>query len=54
VDPLTMDGVSDPIGRPTALCVAVVLGGTRLIDNVVLSPAGEGTHFISHMEGQDS
>jgi pantoate--beta-alanine ligase len=54
VDPLTLDTLAGPISRPAALCVAVVLGGTRLIDNVLLSPGGEGTQFISHMESKDS
>jgi pantoate--beta-alanine ligase len=52
VDPLTMDTLSGPITRPAALCVAVVLGGTRLIDNVLLSPSGEAAQFISHMDPQ--
>jgi pantoate--beta-alanine ligase len=50
VDPLTLDTLTGAIGRPAALCVAVVLGGTRLIDNVLLSPGGEATQFISHLE----
>jgi pantoate--beta-alanine ligase len=52
VDPLTMDALSGPINRPAALCVAVVLDGTRLIDNVLLSPSGEATQFISHLESE--
>jgi pantoate--beta-alanine ligase len=54
VDPLTMDILAGPLTRPTALCVAVLLGGTRLIDNVILSPGFEGAHFISHMENTES
>ena len=50
VDPLTLDSLEGPITRPSALCVAVVLGGTRLIDNVLLAPNGESTQFISHLE----
>jgi pantoate--beta-alanine ligase len=50
VDPLTMDLLAGPITRPAALCVAVVLGGTRLIDNVLLSPTGEAAQFISHLD----
>lgn len=49
VDPVTLDALDGPISRPAALCVAVLLGGTRLIDNVLLSPAGEGSQFISHI-----
>ncbi|MDR3669314.1 MAG: pantoate--beta-alanine ligase [Holophaga sp.] len=54
VDPLTMDSLAGSISRPAALCVAVVLEGTRLIDNVLLSPGGEATQFISHLESKDS
>jgi pantoate--beta-alanine ligase len=54
VDPVTMDILAGTITRPAALCVAVVLGGTRLIDNVLLSPSGVVTQFISHLESKDS
>jgi pantoate--beta-alanine ligase len=54
VDPLTLDTLAGPITRPAALCVAVVLDGTRLIDNVLLSPSGEVTQFISHLETKES
>jgi pantoate--beta-alanine ligase len=50
VDPLTLDALEGPITRPSALCIAVRIGGTRLIDNVLLSPNGEATQFISHLE----
>jgi len=53
VDPLTMDILSGAVGRPAALCVAVVLDGTRLIDNVLLSPTGEAAQFISHLESRE-
>jgi hypothetical protein len=49
-----MDILAGTITRPAALCVAVVLGGTRLIDNVLLSPSGVVTQFISHLESKDS
>ena len=49
VDPLTMDALAGAITRPAALCVAVLLDGTRLIDNVLLSPSGEAAQFISHL-----
>jgi pantoate--beta-alanine ligase len=52
VDPVTLDALEGPITRPSALCIAVRIGGTRLIDNVLLSPGGEGTQFISHLEPQ--
>jgi pantoate--beta-alanine ligase len=54
VDPLTMDSLAGAVSRPAALCVAVVLDGTRLIDNVLLSPGGAATQFISHLESKDS
>jgi pantoate--beta-alanine ligase len=50
VDPMTMDALEGPITRPAALCVAVLVGGTRLIDNVLLSPSGEAAQFISHLD----
>jgi pantoate--beta-alanine ligase len=49
VDPLTMDSIAGTITRPTALVVAVKVGGTRLIDNVLLAPNGEDTQFVSHL-----
>ena len=49
VDPLTLDPLVGAITRPAALCVAVVVDGTRLIDNVLLSPGGEVAQFISHL-----
>jgi len=50
VDPSTLDPMLGEIQRPAALCVAVVLGGTRLIDNIILTPGGEAAQFISHLE----
>jgi pantoate--beta-alanine ligase len=52
VDPLTMDTLDGPITRPSALCVAVLLGPTRLIDNVLLAPNGADAQFISHMDSE--
>ena len=49
VDPLTLDPLVGPITRPAALCVAAVVAGTRLIDNVFLAPGGETAQFISHL-----
>jgi pantoate--beta-alanine ligase len=51
VDPMTLDPMAGSISRPAALCTAVVIGGTRLIDNVLLSPTGEDAQFISHLDG---
>ena len=50
VDPLTLDALVHGINRPAALCVAAVVDGTRLIDNVLLSPTGDAARFISHLE----
>jgi pantoate--beta-alanine ligase len=50
VDPTTMDPIQGAITRPAALCVAVRAGQTRLIDNVILAPAGTAALFISHQE----
>ncbi len=50
VDPLTLDAMIHGINRPAALCVAAVVDGTRLIDNVLLSPTGDGSRFISHLD----
>ncbi len=50
VDPSGLDPIEGMILRPAALCAAVVVGNTRLIDNVLLTPSGEPTQFISHLE----
>jgi pantoate--beta-alanine ligase len=50
VDPGTLDPLVGAITRPAALCVAGVVGGTRLIDNVILAPAGAAALFIGHQE----
>ena len=51
VDPSTLEPLGGDIQRHAALCAAVVTeGGTRLIDNVLLTPNGEPMHLISHLE----
>ena len=50
VDPSSLDRMAGEVTRPAALCVAVVLSGTRLIDNVLLTPSGESMQFVSHLE----
>lgn len=45
VDALTLDPLTGDVDRPAALCVAAYVGRTRLIDNVLLSPSGEGISF---------
>ena len=51
VDPIGLDPVAGAITRPAALCIAVVIGGTRLIDNILLNPVGDAAQFISHLDG---
>ena len=51
VDPIGLDPVEGAIARPAALCIAVVIGGTRLIDNILLNPVGDAAQFISHLDG---
>ena len=50
VDPIGLDPVEGAIARPAALCIAVVIGGTRLIDNILLNPVGDAAQFISHLD----
>jgi len=50
VDPIGLDPVEGAIARPAALCIAVVIGGTRLIDNILLNPIGDAAQFISHLD----
>jgi pantoate--beta-alanine ligase len=50
VDPLTLEPVVGAITRPAAIAVAVILGKTRLIDNILLSPGGEDAQFISYLD----
>ena len=50
VDPLTLDSLSGAINHPAAIIVAVVIGSTRLIDNLLLSPTGDDAQYISHLE----
>lgn len=50
VDAYTMEPLSGEVTRTAALCVAAVVGRTRLIDNIVLSPTDEGVKFINHLD----
>jgi pantoate--beta-alanine ligase len=50
VDPSTLDVLAGEVARPAALVAAVVVGATRLIDNILLAPTGEPMQFISHLE----
>jgi pantoate--beta-alanine ligase len=50
VDVHTMEPMSGEVTRTAALCLAAIVGKTRLIDNVVLSPRDEGVQFINHLD----
>jgi len=50
VDAQTLDSLEGDIDRNAAICVAVVVGKTRLIDNVLLSPFPEGIQILSRLE----
>jgi len=50
VDPLTLEPVQGAVTKPAAIAVAVVIGKTRLIDNLLLAPTGESAQFISYLE----
>ncbi len=50
VDAHSAEPLSGEVTRTAALCVAVMVGKTRLIDNVVLSPTDEGIQFINHLD----
>lgn len=50
VDAYTMEALDGEVTRTAALCIAALIGKTRLIDNVVLSPTDEGLKFINHLD----
>lgn len=50
VDAQSLDPVGPEVTRDCALCVAVRIGGTRLIDNMLLSPSPEGAQLLSRLE----
>jgi pantoate--beta-alanine ligase len=50
VDAYSMEAMKGEITRTAALCMAAVIGKTRLIDNVILSPTDEGVQFINHLD----
>jgi pantoate--beta-alanine ligase len=50
VDAYTMDALEGEVTRTAALCVAAVVGKTRLIDNIILSPTDEAVQFINHLD----
>ena len=50
VDAQNLDPLGREVTRTSAMCVAAVLGKTRLIDNVLLAPDPDAAHFTSHLE----
>jgi pantoate--beta-alanine ligase len=48
VDAHSLDSLVGSITRPAAVCVAAFVDGTRLIDNVLLSPSSEDTQALSY------
>jgi len=50
VDTQTLEPVDRDIVRISAICVAAVVGKTRLIDNVLLAPDPDTAQFTSHLE----
>ena len=50
VDVHTLEPLDGEFKRTAALCMAAIVGKTRLIDNVVLSPTDEGVQFINHLD----
>ncbi|HNX93739.1 MAG TPA: pantoate--beta-alanine ligase [Holophaga sp.] len=50
VDAQSLDPLGPEVTRDCALCVAVRIGGTRLIDNMLLSPSPEGAQLLSRLE----
>ena len=50
VDAHSMEALDGEVTRAAALCMAVVVGKTRLIDNVLLSPTDDGVQFINHLD----
>ena len=50
VDAQSLDPVGPEVTRDCALCVAIRIGGTRLIDNMLLSPSPEGTQLLSRLD----
>jgi pantoate--beta-alanine ligase len=50
VDAHTMESLDGEVTRTAALCLAAVVGKTRLIDNMILSPTDAGVQFINHLD----
>ena len=50
VDTQSLEPFGALVTRTAAICVAALLGKTRLIDNVLLTPDPDAAQFISHLE----
>ncbi len=50
VDTQNLEPVGRDVVRTSAICVAAIVGKTRLIDNVLLAPDPDSTQFTSHLE----
>jgi len=50
VDTQSLETLGAVVTRTAAMCVAAIVGQTRLIDNVLLTPDPDSAHFISHLE----
>ncbi len=50
VDTQTLEPVGRDITRTSAVCVAAIVGQTRLIDNILLAPDPDSAQFTSHLE----
>jgi len=50
VDTQSLESLGHEITRTAAMCVAVMVGKTRLIDNILLTPDPDTAQFISHLE----
>ncbi|HWQ08171.1 MAG TPA: pantoate--beta-alanine ligase [Holophaga sp.] len=50
VDAHTMESLEGEVRRAAALCIAALVGRTRLIDNVLLAPTDDGIQFINHLD----
>jgi pantoate--beta-alanine ligase len=50
VDTQTLEPLGRDVTRTSALCVAALVGPTRLIDNILLAPDPDSAQFTSHLE----
>jgi pantoate--beta-alanine ligase len=50
VDTQSLEPLGRDVVRTSAMCLAAVIGKTRLIDNVLLAPDPDSAQFTSHLE----